>query len=386
MKARARYFGISLLLLVAGVSVPGFAQDLQEKLRALQTASIADSHLYLPQQTVDGCPDNRVNRDPSQPIAEKLLAAAAQARDYSNVHNGRALLIMLDGKIIHESYEGGTDETTRFVSFSLHKSLVGMAIHAAIDDGIIPSYTARLGALVPALADDPKKDISLSNLMSMEGGLKLYSMSAAGKEAMALTFGSDIDAATLKLPVDAEPEATFSYNSSSAQLAGIALANALRSYSGESYSAYLHRRIWCPVGNAEASLWLDSENGSPRYFAGLHATLRDWAEIGEAFRSGLPDGTSFTALEHPSTTNPNYGRLVWLGAPENGQRRFSEENPLVIPHSAPYKTSDMVFFDGFGGQRVYISKSTGLVIARFGDISLRFDDAIIPNLILGALE
>ena len=45
----------------------------------------------------------------------------------------------------------------------------------------------------------------------------------------------------------------------------------------------------------------------------------------------------------------------------------------------------MLFMDGFGGQRVYIAPSSGLVIARFGEVSFTYDDAIIPNLIAGGL-
>jgi len=46
----------------------------------------------------------------------------------------------------------------------------------------------------------------------------------------------------------------------------------------------------------------------------------------------------------------------------------------------------MIFMDGFGGQRVYVSREHKLVIARFGEVSFTYDDAIIPNLVTAALK
>ena len=46
----------------------------------------------------------------------------------------------------------------------------------------------------------------------------------------------------------------------------------------------------------------------------------------------------------------------------------------------------MVYFDGFGGQRVYVSNSADLVIVRTGDTRLDWDDSVLPNMILDILE
>jgi CubicO group peptidase (beta-lactamase class C family) len=45
-----------------------------------------------------------------------------------------------------------------------------------------------------------------------------------------------------------------------------------------------------------------------------------------------------------------------------------------------------VFFDGFGGQRVYIVPSRDLVIVRIGEPSYDFDDSAIPNTIIAGLK
>jgi hypothetical protein len=46
----------------------------------------------------------------------------------------------------------------------------------------------------------------------------------------------------------------------------------------------------------------------------------------------------------------------------------------------------MVYFDGFGGQRVYIVPSMGLVIVRTGNLRTDWDDAWLPNMIIRDLK
>jgi hypothetical protein len=46
---------------------------------------------------------------------------------------------------------------------------------------------------------------------------------------------------------------------------------------------------------------------------------------------------------------------------------------------------DMVYFDGNGGQRVYISQALGLVIVRIGAPKMDWDDSALPNIIVKGL-
>ena len=89
-------------------------------------------------------------------------------------------------------------------------------------------------------------------------------------------------------------------------------------------------------------------------------------------------------MARPSKANANYGLQVWLGSPWAAQRRYSAENPILITHSAPYLADDVLFFDGFGGQRVYVIPSRGITIARTGFTNLAYDDAVIVNAVLAA--
>ena len=59
---------------------------------------------------------------------------------------------------------------------------------------------------------------------------------------------------------------------------------------------------------------------------------------------------------------------------------------IGVPVSEPFNADDMIYFDGFGGQRVYISKSQDLVIVRTGDTRMDWDDSALPNMVIESLK
>lgn len=67
----------------------------------------------------------------------RTASALAAMRAYSASLGGVALVVMKDGRIEHEAFENGDDGDTLTASFSMHKSVVALAIGAAINDGII---------------------------------------------------------------------------------------------------------------------------------------------------------------------------------------------------------------------------------------------------------
>jgi hypothetical protein len=46
----------------------------------------------------------------------------------------------------------------------------------------------------------------------------------------------------------------------------------------------------------------------------------------------------------------------------------------------------MLYFDGAGARRVYISKEYNLVIVRLGDTDFTWDDSVLPNAVVSALQ
>lgn len=351
-----------------------------DRVSLLRTTTITDIGKYLPVARLAG-------------VASAALASVAdprfaEAQAYSEAQSGAGLIVMVGGRIVHEAYGAGVTADTRLVSHSLHKSLLGLAVGAALNDGIIASLDDPLGRYLTVWDDDPRGAITLRQAMAMASGLTLYSLAAGGGAGLELNYGEHISATALAVPAAEPPGLSFNYNNANAQLVGLALSAALQSTTGEDYAAFVSRRLWQPLGNADAELWLDREGGDPHYFAGVHARLRDWAAVGEMLRTGagLVSDSFRQAMQTPSAHNPNFGLLLWLGSPADGKRRYNPGNPYFVPHSAPFAAPDMVLMDGFGGQRVYSSAARQLVIARAGEISFGYDDAVIPNLVIAALD
>ena len=361
------------------------------RMAQLRTATITDTQSYGPVRKLKASSKARPPRKALKAVPVSLRDAVAGAQAYSESKGGAGLIILVDGSVAHEAYRDGLDGDTLFASQSLHKSLLALVVGTALKDGIIPSLDIPLSQFLEEWGQDTRGRITLRQAMQMHSGLVLYSMATGSAEALELSYGQEISRAAMMSPAVEAPGSAFVYNNANAQLIGLVLSRAIKRATNEDYAAYLERRIWHPLGNGSAEVWLDKENGDPHYFAGLHASLRDWAEIGEWLRTGrlgdqAPVDDQFLAeMMAPSATNPNYGLLLWLGAPDDGKRVYSLANPFFVPHSAPYNVDDMVFFDGFGGQRVYVSRKARLVIARFGETSFDYDDAIIPNLILESL-
>jgi CubicO group peptidase (beta-lactamase class C family) len=55
-------------------------------------------------------------------------------------------------------------------------------------------------------------------------------------------------------------------------------------------------------------------------------------------------------------------------------------------HAEAFAAADVIYFDGMGGQRVYIVPSEQLVIVRTGAIAMNWDDSRLPNLILRGIK
>jgi CubicO group peptidase (beta-lactamase class C family) len=206
-----------------------------------------------------------------------------------------------------------------------------------------------------------------------------------------LSFSSRIRETALSYEQATKPGTQFNYNNVNSQIAALALEDVL-AQNGIQYSEFLSEKIWRPLGNMSADLWAEKEGGSPRFYAGLEAELGDWLAIGTMLANGGKAGEkqilseeSVAELMSASRLNPSYGLHVWRGDGWQSDRSYGPSHTATVPHEKPYLAPDVIFFDGFGGQRVYVVPSRQLVVARVGEVSLTYDDSIIINKLLRGL-
>ena len=143
----------------------------------------------------------------------------------------------------------------------------------------------------------------------------------------------------------------------------------LQRATGKRYADYLSESLWQHIGATDAYVVLDSEEHRvAHFFCCLNATARSWLQVGMLhLTSGLYDGEQVVPagwmrdIVTPSPRNPNYGYFTWLGNEYQEHRHYNRKTGTNVYHSEPFAAKDMIYFDGFGGQRVYA------VLARPGD-------------------
>lgn len=242
-------------------------------------------------------------------------------KDYMHRQRTAGLLVIQDGRIVYERYALGNDENTRWISFSVAKSVVSMLIGAAIHDGYIASVDEKVTAYLPRLADSSYQDSSIRDLLQMASGVA-WNEDYADPE-------SDVARAsyeTLALyeylrdkPRKAAPGERFNYNTAETNLAGTLLRAAI----GNNLATYLEQKIWRPFGMASDAYWQLTEPGGGE-FGGccISATLRDYGRLGLFALGGgvLPDGTRvlpegwMAESTTPSRGFAGYGYFWWLNA------------------------------------------------------------------------
>lgn len=315
----------------------------------------------------------------------------AQAKMYAEKMGSYALLIWKDGSLKTEHYFEPYSMDLRAESASMHKSVVGMLVAAAIADGYIESVEDRSGNYIDSWDDDPRGDITIRNLLTMSSGLKPMSFEG-GAEAEARRYvfdGEAARAATLAIGMSEHaPGETFQYLEAATQLLVLVLEEA----TGKAYADYLSERLWRPLGADDAYVWFNETDGFPRGYTGLLARPRDWLRLGMLIKDGGQYGDRQILPSHlldqviaPSKTNPNYGWHIWLGTEYQPDRYYNDlRTGFSVPASAPFAVDDLIYFDGFGGQRVYISRKEDMVIVRKGALRMDWDDSCLPNFVIAA--
>lgn len=289
-------------------------------------------------------------------------SACQAAVQYSNAHDGVAVLVLEHGRTVCEAYRGGGAGDAHEL-WSGTKSFVGIMAAAAVQDGLLALDDRAADTLVEWREDPIKTGITIRQLLSMASGQP----SEIGKPP---TYRGSLD-----VPLVAKPGERFIYGATPMQSFGELLRRKLVA-SGQpgDLAAYIDRRILVPVGIRYAA-WRRGADGNVLLPQGLRMTAREWAKLGEFVRAGgrsdgkaLVDPAAFRALFKPSQANPAYGLTWWLPHPA------SVPDPITaatdIGRRGTELPTDLVEAAGAGDQRLYVIPSRGLTIVRQAQLDL----------------
>ena len=374
-------FGIALLLLLMIVFVLlnlTLVKNLPSAQEGFADAMFIDNQ--KPLQLIKGAQNAALTLNQKDP------ATFSQTHDYWEKTGGKALLIWQKGELIYETYADGVTSTDRSKSFSMHKSILGLVAATMEADGLV-DLDDPVSLYIDAYKKGGRDTLSIRDMIQHKSGLERYPFSPPSLDALNLLMSDKVEKTAIKAKrVDAVP--VFDYSNINTQVAGAALRKILAEKKSQTYAQYLSSRIWAPAGAGDAYLWSETKTGAPRFYAGLQASARDWLQLGILITQNNGEIVPRSAVETlltPSSLNTGYGLGVWLGSPEDGTREYGPSTALAVPSAEPFILQDTAFFDGFGGQRVYMSQSAELVIVRIGDVRFDWDDTALPNLAAKAL-
>jgi len=276
--------------------------------------------------------------------------------DYIGDRRIAGLLVVKDDEIVFERYGLGNDENSRWISFSIAKSVVSMLYGAAIVDGYIGSVDEPVTKYLPLLAGGGYDGVSIRNVLQMASGVQWNEDYADAESDVATLPGPLVEQARYMAALEREHPAgeVFNYNTGETNMAGAVLRAAI----GNNLSTYLQHKIWGPFGMEADANWVIHEPGGGELGGCcISATLRDYARIGIFAMNGgvLRDGTRVLPegwmedSTSPSAGYDGYGYLWWLA----GDGRFSgigifgqylwmdpDSNTVIVTHSAwPHATN-----------------------------------------------
>ncbi|MDB5052756.1 MAG: 6-aminohexanoate-dimer hydrolase [Bacilli bacterium] len=323
----------------------------------------------------------------SSPEAEGVdsvgLTSAVSALQGKNVHS---FLIIRNGYIIAEGYNENNDQSTKQDILSATKSVTSALVGIAINQHKIGDVEEPIANYFPELLKDPdarKKEITVSNLLTMTSGLEWNNVNEAATNNM--INSQDWIQYLLGLPLSADPRTQFVYSNGGPHL----LSAILQKATNETEAAYAQKVLFQPIGIQDVTWDADPQGVSIGSF-GLHITTRDIAKFGYLYlnegewdgdrvvpKDWITESTQRTIEFQDRNIHPSeeaYGYLWWLHASEDTNNKNSE---LSTIYSA----------NGSGGQSVIVMpKQNMVVVITANNNDSFFADPIIESKVIPAIK
>ncbi|WP_228242502.1 serine hydrolase [Porphyrobacter sp. GA68] len=329
-----------------------------------------------------------VAEDPGAPAGQVARALDNLFTDEA-VGETRAVVLMHEGEIAAERYAPGYGPDTRFVSWSMAKTVTAVMIGMLVADGRLeldqPAPVPRWNR-----PGDPRAEITLRHLLQMRSGLRHTESGEppyrSSEVRMLFLDGRDdmAEFATAQ-PLEGEPGARFEYSSNTTVILADIAARALTDSTDpeerrRAVADYLQTRIFAPLG---MSSMVPEFDRAGTFIGGslVHGTARDWARFGEFLRlKGSHRGAQLLprgwveAMIAPSPASPHYGFQTWLN--RDFERVEGEDHPL-FPTRAPATMFAMI---GHMGQYTLISPEQQVTLVRLGHSDAAQRSALLPRL------
>ncbi len=228
--------------------------------------------------------DNRVVSASPTPVPWPLSdhynkkPVAPQWHDSLEHYKTVAYLVVKNDTLLHEEYWDHYDNTSLSNSFSMAKSIVGLLVGCAIEDGAIKSVDQKAADFLPHLNNEWGAKLTIKDLLTMSSASSWdESYSSATSITTKAYYGKNLNKLMETIKIDEEPGVTFEYESGNTQLLAMIITKA----TGKTISQYTSEKIWQPLGAQHDALWsLGRADGIEKAYCCFNTNARDFARLG----------------------------------------------------------------------------------------------------------
>lgn len=270
-----------------------------------------------------------------------------------------SFLVIQSDSILYEEYRDGWTPETLSNIFSATKSIVGLLVGIAHQEGYIESLDDKVGKYLPEFNEGDKSKITVRNLLTMSSGLNWdETYTALISKTTEAYYGNNIRDLVMNLEPVEEPGVRYSYKSGDTQLLSFVLEAAIP----VTISEYAEEKLWKPIQTGNDALWnLDREGGDEKTYCCFNTTARDLAHLGRlVLHHGNWNGRQVIAEEYvqeaisPASYLENefgdgpldyYGFQIWV---------------------VHYKGLTFPAFRGLGGQYLFMIPQKNAIVVRLG--------------------
>jgi CubicO group peptidase (beta-lactamase class C family) len=310
---------------------------------------------------------------------------------YMDRANVAGLLVIRHEKIVLERYSLGLEESVRWSSMSMIKSLTSTLVGAALQQGAIANLDDAVSKYIPALRGCAYDAVTIRNLITMSSGVRWnedYTDRSSDVNRYSKSLGDRAPGGVLalmrSLKAEHRPGSQFNYNTGDTYVLG----SLISAVTGKTLADYMSEMIWSRFGmEFDAFYTLESDDGQEIGGSRAGIALRDFGRFGVfLLRNGVVDGTPVLPADwvehagHPAfvldaATNrygaTGYGYSWWL----------DPDGSMVAV--------------GFAGQSLYVNRKNKVVIVTLScqpqlpysavyDVDLKSEYHAFKNAVLAA--
>lgn len=221
-------------------------------------------------------------------ISSEYVRAFVEALvEDENIHT-QGIMIARNGRIILEAAFKPYDLETWRITHSMSKTIVGIAIGIAIEEGLFgldDTVASIFNKTYLPIIGNRKKGITIRNLLTMSSGISYNEVGSL----IDTEWTKDI----LESQVTFEPGKEFAYNSMNTYL----LSAIIQEKTGITLFEYVTKRIFEPMNIVDV-YWENSPENKTKGGWGLYITLEDRIKIGQLFlNEGNWDGVQIVSKD-----------------------------------------------------------------------------------------